>query len=169
MPFYTHRDQARLSAATDGGLPPQRDGCSQSHNGKAGAAPLTPSGCAVSEPRGDHHRPAARRGHRIPTPSVALQRTRLHRTRLVSCSPSSTRISRRCTERRLTEGLIQRNLTPRQWELMRLMSAGMTNRRIATRLSISEGTVRTHCENIFRQLHVNNRVAAIAKAQPDDR
>lgn len=57
-------------------------------------------------------------------------------------------------------------LTPRQRELMRLMSVGMTNRQIATRLSISEGTVRTHCENIFRQLHVNNRVAAVAKALP---
>jgi DNA-binding CsgD family transcriptional regulator len=60
-------------------------------------------------------------------------------------------------------------LTPRQWELMRLMAAGMTNRQIATRLSISEGTVRTHCENIFGQLHVNNRVAAVAKALPGGR
>jgi DNA-binding NarL/FixJ family response regulator len=60
-------------------------------------------------------------------------------------------------------------LTPRQWELMRLIAAGMTNRQIATRLSISEGTVRTHCENIFRQLQVNNRVAAVAKALPADR
>lgn len=61
------------------------------------------------------------------------------------------------------------DLTPRQWELIRLMSAGMTNHQIATRLAISEGTVRTHCENIFRQLHVNNRVAAIAKALPTNR
>ncbi|HVN13181.1 MAG TPA: LuxR C-terminal-related transcriptional regulator, partial [Kineosporiaceae bacterium] len=53
--------------------------------------------------------------------------------------------------------------------LMRLMSARMTNRQIATRLSISEGTVRTHCENIFRQLDVNNRVAAVAKALSGDR
>jgi len=60
-------------------------------------------------------------------------------------------------------------LTPRQRELLRLMSTGMTNRQIATQLSISEGTVRTHSENIFRQLQVNNRVAAIAKYLPVDR
>ncbi|MGZ4618595.1 MAG: response regulator transcription factor [Frankiaceae bacterium] len=169
MPFYTHRDQARLSAATDGGLPPQRDGCSQSHNGKAGAAPLTPSGCAVSERAGRSPSPCRPKAASNTDSFCGATADATSPNETVSCSPSSTRISRRCTERRLTEGLIQRNLTPRQWELMRLMSAGMTNRRIATRLSISEGTVRTHCENIFRQLHVNNRVAAIAKAQPDDR
>lgn len=59
-------------------------------------------------------------------------------------------------------------LTPRQRELLRLMSTGMTNRQIATRLSISEGTVRTHSQNIFRQLQVNNRVAAVAKYLPTD-
>ena len=58
------------------------------------------------------------------------------------------------------------DLTPRQWELIHLMSAGMTNHQIATRLSISEGTVRTHCEHIFRRLNVSNRVTAIAKALP---
>lgn len=60
------------------------------------------------------------------------------------------------------------DLTARQRELMRFIATGMTNRQIARRLSISEGTVRTHCENIFRQLQVNNRVAAVAKALPKD-
>jgi len=79
--------------------------------------------------------------------------------------PHLAALQRTATHRRA--GTVE--LTPRQWELMRLMSTGMTNAQIATRLSISEGTVRTHCENIFRQLHVNNRVAAVAKALPEDR
>jgi DNA-binding CsgD family transcriptional regulator len=58
------------------------------------------------------------------------------------------------------------DLTPRQWELMRLMAAGSTNRQIASRMALSEGTVRTHCEHIFDRLQVTNRVAALAKAFP---
>ena len=40
-------------------------------------------------------------------------------------------------------------LTPRQSELLRLVAAGHTNTQIARRLGISEGTVRTHLENIY--------------------
>jgi DNA-binding CsgD family transcriptional regulator len=58
------------------------------------------------------------------------------------------------------------HLTPRQWELMRLIAAGNTNRQIASRLALSEGTVRTHCENIFHRLQVTNRLAAVARAFP---
>lgn len=58
------------------------------------------------------------------------------------------------------------DLTPRQWELMRLIAAGNTNRQIASQLVLSEGTVRTHCEHIFKRLQVTNRVEAIARAFP---
>jgi len=40
-------------------------------------------------------------------------------------------------------------LTPRQKDLLRLLAAGYTNTQIARRLGISEGTVRTHLENIY--------------------
>ena len=40
-------------------------------------------------------------------------------------------------------------LTPRHWDLLRLVAAGHTNAQIARRLGISEGTVRTHLENIY--------------------
>jgi DNA-binding NarL/FixJ family response regulator len=49
---------------------------------------------------------------------------------------------------------------------MRLLAAGNTNRQIASRLALSEGTVRTHTENIFRRLQVTNRLAAVARAFP---
>jgi DNA-binding CsgD family transcriptional regulator len=55
-------------------------------------------------------------------------------------------------------------LTPRQWQLMDLLAAGHTNAQIARRLGVSEGTVRTHLENIYRRLGVSNRSAAITRA-----
>jgi DNA-binding CsgD family transcriptional regulator len=57
-------------------------------------------------------------------------------------------------------------LTPRQWELMRLLAAGHTNTQIARRLGVTEGTVRTHLENIYERLHVSSRTAAVARAFP---
>ena len=58
-------------------------------------------------------------------------------------------------------------LTPRQWELLRLLAAGHTNTQIARRLGISEGTVRTHLENIYERLQVSSRTAAVARAFPN--
>ena len=58
-------------------------------------------------------------------------------------------------------------LTPRQWELLRLLAAGHTNTQIARRLGISEGTVRTHLENIYERLNVSSRTAAVTRAFPD--
>jgi DNA-binding NarL/FixJ family response regulator len=55
-------------------------------------------------------------------------------------------------------------LTPREKEILRLMSQGLPNKTIASRLSISERTVTTHVANIYSKLHVNNRVSAIQEA-----
>jgi DNA-binding NarL/FixJ family response regulator len=55
-------------------------------------------------------------------------------------------------------------LTPREQEILKLMSEGLPNKAIATRLSISERTVTTHVANIYSKLHVNNRVSAIHEA-----
>jgi DNA-binding CsgD family transcriptional regulator len=58
-------------------------------------------------------------------------------------------------------------LTPRQNDLLRLVAAGHTNTQIARRLGISEGTVRTHLENIYERLGVSSRTAAVTRAFPD--
>jgi DNA-binding CsgD family transcriptional regulator len=58
-------------------------------------------------------------------------------------------------------------LTPRQKDLVRLLAAGHTNTQIARRLGISEGTVRTHLENIYERLQVSSRTAAVTRAFPD--
>ena len=57
-------------------------------------------------------------------------------------------------------------LTPRQNDLLHLVAAGHTNTQIARRLGISEGTVRTHLENIYERLNVSSRTAAVTRAFP---
>jgi DNA-binding CsgD family transcriptional regulator len=58
-------------------------------------------------------------------------------------------------------------LTPRQTDLLHLVAAGHTNTQIARRLGISEATVRTHLENIYRRLQVSSRTAAVTRAFGD--
>jgi DNA-binding CsgD family transcriptional regulator len=58
-------------------------------------------------------------------------------------------------------------LTPRQWDLLHLIARGRTNTQIARQLGLSEGTVRTHLENIYGRLEVSNRTAAVIRALPD--
>ncbi len=55
-------------------------------------------------------------------------------------------------------------LTPREREILQLMSEGLPNKTIASRSGISERTVTTHVANIYSKLHVNNRVSAIQEA-----
>jgi DNA-binding CsgD family transcriptional regulator len=55
-------------------------------------------------------------------------------------------------------------LTGRQQEILHLVAAGCSNRRIARELDLSEATVRKHLENIFARLGVTNRTAAAAYA-----
>jgi DNA-binding CsgD family transcriptional regulator len=58
-------------------------------------------------------------------------------------------------------------LTARHWDLLRLLAAGHTNVQIARRLGVSEGTVRTHLENLYGRLNVSSRTAAVTCAFPD--
>ncbi len=55
-------------------------------------------------------------------------------------------------------------LTNRQWELLRLVEAGLSNTQIARRLHVADNTVRKHLENIFDRLQVLSRTAAVARA-----
>src|SRR6516165_2792953 len=55
-------------------------------------------------------------------------------------------------------------LTARHWDLLHLVAAGHTNAQIARRLGITEATVRTHLEHIYRLLQVSSRAAAVTRA-----
>jgi DNA-binding CsgD family transcriptional regulator len=57
-------------------------------------------------------------------------------------------------------------LTPRQWELLRLVAAGHPNTQIARQLGVAEGTVRIHLGNVYERLGVSSRTAAVARAFP---
>lgn len=57
------------------------------------------------------------------------------------------------------------SITPREHDVLRLVSKGLSNREIAGRLCISPGTVKTHLANVYGKLDVNSRTQAIAEAQ----
>ena len=55
-------------------------------------------------------------------------------------------------------------LTPREAELLSLLTEGLSNRELGRRLFISEATVKTHLAHIYTKLGVDTRAAAIATA-----
>lgn len=56
------------------------------------------------------------------------------------------------------------NLSPRENEILQLLSKGLLYKEIAEQLSISISTVRQHIHKIYEKLHVQNRTEAINKA-----
>jgi DNA-binding NarL/FixJ family response regulator len=54
-------------------------------------------------------------------------------------------------------------LTDREFEVLELVALGRTNAAIASRLFISEGTVKQHVKHILRKLKVENRAEAVSR------
>jgi DNA-binding NarL/FixJ family response regulator len=50
-------------------------------------------------------------------------------------------------------------ITTREWQIMGLVSTGLSNREVGKRLHISEGTTKVHLHHIFRKLSIRNRTA----------
>jgi ATP/maltotriose-dependent transcriptional regulator MalT len=61
-------------------------------------------------------------------------------------------------------GKDRKGLTPREVEILRLISTGLNNQAIAERLFISEHTVHRHVANTLTKLNVSSRSAAVAQA-----
>jgi DNA-binding NarL/FixJ family response regulator len=59
-------------------------------------------------------------------------------------------------------------LTARELQVLQLVATGMSNRKIAAELVLSERTVDRHLSNIFTKLRVSSRAAATAYAYEHD-
>ncbi len=59
---------------------------------------------------------------------------------------------------------VRDSISDRELEVLRLIADGCTNREAASRLFISEATVKTHLVHIYTKLGVNDRAAAVATA-----
>jgi DNA-binding NarL/FixJ family response regulator len=57
------------------------------------------------------------------------------------------------------------SLSPRELEILRLVATGVSNKEIADRLVISEGTVKNHLSSILSKLSVKDRLQAVIKAR----
>ncbi len=63
-----------------------------------------------------------------------------------------------------SERLVQA-LTPREYEVLRCMVAGLGRKAVAERLYLSPHTVRTHMQNVLGKLGVHSTLAAVAMAR----
>ncbi len=54
-------------------------------------------------------------------------------------------------------------LTPREWDLLQLITGGLPDTQIARQLALSERTAHTHLENIYGRLQGTNRTAAVIR------
>ena len=61
-------------------------------------------------------------------------------------------------------------LTDRERQVIRLISEGLSNKQIARRLNVTDGTIKVHLHHIFEKLRVDNRttLAAVYLSQRTD-
>ncbi|WP_414475526.1 response regulator [Microvirga sp. M2] len=63
------------------------------------------------------------------------------------------------TQRRRKVERLNRILTPRELEVIMLVAEGLSNKEIARRTNVTEGTIKLHLHNIYGKLGVANRTA----------
>lgn len=56
-------------------------------------------------------------------------------------------------------------LSPRKLDVLRLLLEGLPNKTIASRLGLSENTIKVHVAGIYAELNVHNRVQAVMRAR----
>jgi DNA-binding NarL/FixJ family response regulator len=57
------------------------------------------------------------------------------------------------------------NLTSQEVEVIKLMAEGLTYKNIGEKLHISEHTVKTHAQHMFKKVEVQNKLALIQKLE----
>ena len=61
--------------------------------------------------------------------------------------------------------LARLGITQREYEVLRLIAEGLSNREIGERAFIAENTVKTHSSRLFDKLGVSRRVQAVQRAR----
>lgn len=87
-----------------------------------------------------------------PTPALLYARTLL--------SATGSAIAREATVH-----ADQERPTERELQILRLLADGLSNREVAGRLMLTEGTVKWHLHNLYAKLGVRNRSGALRKAR----
>ena len=54
-------------------------------------------------------------------------------------------------------------LNNREQQILQLVAQGLRNRAVASRLALSDETVKWHLRNVYRKLNVKNRTQAVAR------
>ncbi len=76
-------------------------------------------------------------------------------------APMSSQIARRIIS---SFRIINNPLSPRETEILKMLSDGKNYKEVAELIFLSPHTVKTHIKNIYGKLHVKNRAEAIYKA-----
>jgi DNA-binding NarL/FixJ family response regulator len=66
---------------------------------------------------------------------------------------------------RIADRMKQQALTPREGDILRYMMLGMSNKAIATKLTLAVGTVKTHVKSVLEKLNASSRTEAVSIAQ----
>ena len=66
---------------------------------------------------------------------------------------------------RVADRMKQQLLTSREGQVMGQLMMGLSNKAIASRLTVAEGTVKTHVKSILKKLDATSRTGAVAIAQ----
>lgn len=81
-------------------------------------------------------------------------------------SPMTSYIARKVVQafqRPLAKTPADNNLSPREWEVLKLLARGLAYKQIADSLGITISTVNTYIMRIYEKLHVRSRGEAVAR------
>lgn len=81
-------------------------------------------------------------------------------------APMSREIARKVIasfQEPITAAMEVEDLTPREREILELLADGFSNKEIADRMGVSDGTVRWHLRHVYNKLHVRSRTEAALK------
>ena len=66
----------------------------------------------------------------------------------------------------VNDGLLEKmSISKREYEVLKLIAQGLSNREISERLFVSINTVKTHSSNLFVKLNARRRTEAVKRAQ----